>query len=152
MVSESEFSENRYRILQIRLPELIKADTVHLLVHLIQHIQIRRIGEYRYDAADGDEDTESQSHTGQPDPGYTHAVHALSPFPGQQCKENTQCTGGNGQQSGTAQYQRTNAADHGSNGKASETRVGHLVTPVHFVILFLILIIIHKNPHFRADR
>ena len=89
-------------MLQVRLPELLEADTVHLLIHLIQHIQIRRIGEYSNDAADSDEDTESKSHAGQPDPGDAHIIHALSLFPGQQGEENAQSTGGDGQQSRTA--------------------------------------------------
>ena len=84
-------------VLQVRLPEFFHIDTVHLLVHLIQQIPIRRIGKYRDNAADRDEDTECQSHTGQPDPGNTHIVHALPSFPGEQCKENAQSTGGNGQ-------------------------------------------------------
>ena len=89
-------------VLQVRLPEFFHIDTVHLLVHLIQHIHIRRICEYRDNAADRYEDTECQSHTGQPDPGNTHIVHALPSFPGEQCKENAQSTGGNGQQSRAA--------------------------------------------------
>ena len=89
-------------MLQVRLPELLKTDTVHLLVHLIQHIQIRRIGEYSNDAADGDEDTKSQAHAGQPDSGDAHIIHALSLFPGKHCEENAQSTGGDGQQSRTA--------------------------------------------------
>ena len=92
----------QWHVLQVRLPEFFHIDTVHLLVHLIQHIHIRRICEYRDNAADRDEDTECQSHTGQPDPGNTHIVHALPSFPGEQCKENAQSTGGNGQQSRAA--------------------------------------------------
>ena len=97
---ETAESIGKYRhVLQVRLPESFHIDTVHLLVHLIQHIPIRRIGKYRDNAADRDEDTECQSHTGQPDPGDTHTAHTLSLFSGKHCEENAKSTGRDGQQS-----------------------------------------------------